>query len=143
MKRLQVTSVCLISAMLTVNGQAFAHGNEKHSEPVHMDAQMQKLHAMMPVFSVASAGLESALEKGDIAGADSEAGKMLEALPDLKKSRPHKHIKQRSEFVRLASDFEAKLISVRDLARKGEFKGAKSEFKKLEAVCAKCHARFR
>lgn len=144
MRERWVTGICLVLALLTMAGQAIAHGTEKkHSQPAQMNAQMQKMHAMMPMFSAASAGLESALEKGDVAVAESEAGKMLAALPDLKKSRPHRNIKQRKEFVELASNLEKKLISTLDLAKKGDLQAAKSEFKKVEAICAKCHAKFR
>jgi len=108
-----------------------------------MDAQMKKLHAMMPMFSVASAQLETALEKGDAPTAGREAGKILTAIPDLKQSKPHKNVKQRKKFLELATSLDQSVTATNDLAQKGDFAGAKVTFKKVEEVCAACHAKFR
>jgi hypothetical protein len=62
-------TLSLVMCSLTFSGIAFAHGTEMHSKMVPADAQMKKLHAIMPMFSVASAKLESAIEKGDTAEA--------------------------------------------------------------------------
>lgn len=142
-KRWAIGMMALVLGLITTNGQSFAHGTAKHGQSARMDAQMKKLHVMMPMFSLASAGLETSLEKGDVAAAESEAGKMLEALPDLKKSKPHKNTKQRKEFVRLAENLEKTLVSTVDLAKNGDLAGAKSAFKKVEEICAACHAKFR
>lgn len=56
--------------LLTIYGQAFAHGTEKHGKSAPADVQMKKLHDMMPIFSVASAKLEAAIEKGDAAAVE-------------------------------------------------------------------------
>ncbi len=118
--------MCLMLGTLTFYGQAFAHGTEEHGKTTPVDAQMKKLHAIMPMFSVASAKLKTALEKGDAATVEAEAGKILAAIPDLKKSRPHKNIKQRKNFAVLAADFDKR-----------------AAFKKVEEQCAACHAKFR
>ena len=68
---------------------------------------------------------------------------MLAALPDLKKSKPHKNIRQRKEFVALAVKLEKGLISTVELAKSGDLAGAKSAFKNVEEICAACHAKFR
>jgi len=122
-------------------GSAFAHGNEPHG--MHLDAQMKKLHDMMPVFSAASAELKSALEKGDAVTAKTQADRILAAVPDLKKSKPHKNIKQLKKFVEFATKLEKTVSSTVDLAKTGDIAAAKAAFKKVDEVCAACHAKFR
>jgi len=119
----------------------FAHGSDPRGG--HMDEQMKKLHAMMPMFSIASAELETALEKGNLADALVQADKFETAAPDLKKSKPHKNIKQRKQFVGLASSFDKAIASTVDLIKKDDLSGAKASFKKAEELCAACHAKFR
>jgi cytochrome c556 len=123
-------------------GQALAHGTEEHGK-MKMDDQMKKLHAMMPMFSMASAQLETAIGKGDAAAAGTETGKILAAIPDLKKSKPHRNIKQRTKFVELATSLDRSVTTTGDLVKKGDFAGAKAAFMEIEAVCAACHAKFR
>lgn len=118
-----------------------AHGTNPRGG--HMDEQMKKLHDMMPVFSVASAELESALEKGDAAAAKAQADRILAAVPDLKKSKPHKNVKQRKTFVGLATKLEEAVTNTVELSKKGDISGAKAAFKKVEEICAACHAKFR
>jgi len=136
-------TLSLALGLSTIQGAAIAHGTEKHGKTAQSAAQMKKLHAIMPMFSVASARLEAALDKGDAAAVEEEAGKILAAIPDLKKSKPHKNIKQRKKFVELAINFEETVISTVDLAKKGDIAGAKTAFKKAEEICAACHAGFR
>lgn len=128
--------------VVALGGVAAAHGTGAHGDMAH-DPQMRKLHAMMPMFSMASAELETALEKGDAAAADRESGKILAAIPDLKKSRPHRNVKQKKGFVTLAQQLEARASEVRGLARKGDFAAARETFRKLEATCGECHERYR
>ena len=141
--RIRCISISLSMVMVFLSGMAFAHGTEKHGAMVPVDARMKKLHAMMPMFSVASAKLETALEHGDAVAAEAEAGKITAAIPDLKKSKPHKNIKQRKNFVEHASNLEETMNPTIDLVKKGDFAGAKTSFKKVEKVCAACHATFR
>lgn len=138
--RCAIAVICLV---LGAYGQALAHGAGKHGKATPADAQMEKMHAMMPMFSLASARLEKSIEKGDTAAVESEAGKMLAAIPDLKKTKPHKNIKQRKEFVELATRMERNLISTVELVKSGDLAGAKTAFKKVEEICAACHAKFR
>ena len=136
-----ITGLVLVAASF---GVVFAHGTENHGKKsMAADAQMKKLHAMMPMFSLASAGLETALEKGEVTVVEAEAEKIITAIPDLKKSKPHKNIQQRKKFVELATSLEKAVASAVDLAKKGDFAGAKSAFKDVEKACAACHARFR
>ena len=128
---------------LTFSGIAFAHGTEKHSNMVPADAQMKKLHTMMPMFSLASAALETALEKGDVTVVEAEAEKIIAAIPDLKKSKSHKNIKQRKKFVAFAATLEETITFTASLAKQGDFAGAKAAFKNAEKTCAACHAKFR
>lgn len=104
---------------------------------------MRKLHAMMPMFSIASAELETALEKGDSAAALVQADKFKVATPDLKKSKPHKNIKQRKKFVEIATSFDEAITSTVALIKKDDIDGAKTAFKKVEELCATCHTKFR
>lgn len=144
MRSLALITVVLSAGMLLFKPiETSAHGTEKHGKTSAADARMKKLHDMMPVFSVASAELESALEKGDAAAAKTQADRILAAVPDLKKSKPHKNIKQLKKFVELASDFEKTMTSTVDLIKKDDLSGAKAAFKKVEDVCAACHAKFR
>jgi len=129
--------------LLTLHGVAYAHGTEKHGKMIPVDAQMKKLHAMMPMFSVASAELESALEKGDKAAAKTQADKILAVVPDLKKSRPHKNLKQQKKFVEYATNLDESLTSMVDSLKKDDLSGAKTAFKKVEEICVACHATFR
>jgi cytochrome c556 len=128
---------------LTLYTTAFAHGTNVHGNMAPADAQMKKLHAMMPMFSIASAELESAIKKGDATGAKIQADRILAAAPDLKMSKPHKNIKQREKFVELATKLEKTVVSTVDLASKGDFTGATMAFRIVEETCATCHAKFR
>jgi soluble cytochrome b562 len=132
-----------IAGMLGCSSIALAHGTEKHGKTVPADAQMKKLHAMMPMFSMASAELEAALEKGDATAAKAQADRILASVPDMKKSRPHKNSKQLKTFVGLATKLQETVTATADLANRGDFAGAKAAFKKVEETCAACHARFR
>jgi soluble cytochrome b562 len=133
----------MVMGLLALQRFAFAHGTEKHGKTAPADSRMVKLHAMMPVFSIASAKLETALEKGEVAAVETEAKKIIASIPDLKKSKPHKHVKQRKKFVELATNLEETVAATVDLAKKGDLAGAKTAFKKVEEVCATCHAKFR
>ena len=136
-----VGCITLGTALLT--GIAYAHGSEKYIKDVKDDAQMQKLHAMMPMFSGASASLESALEKKVAAAVEVETEKILAAIPDLKKSKPHKNVKQKKKFIELATTLETALTATAARAKTNDFSGAMASFRKAEEVCAACHAKFR
>jgi len=142
-KSVIVVLTCLAMGSLTLYGVAIAHDDEKHGEMSHTDAQMRKLHAMMPMFSLASAKMETALEKRDSAAVKIEGDKIIVAVPDLKKSKPHKNVSQKKKFVEFATNLETAVISTVNLAKNGDLAAAKSAFKKVEATCAACHATFR
>lgn len=135
--------MCLALVMSDLYGVAFAQGTEMHGEMAKTDIQMHKLHAMMPIFAVASAKLKLALEKGDVTAVAAEARKILVALPDLKKSQPHKNVDQREKFVEFAANLEKTVTTTVSLAKKGDLAGARTAFKKAEDTCASCHAIFR
>jgi len=136
-------ALSLVIGSLTLNGIAIAHGMEKHGKTTAADVQMKKLHAMMPMFSLASARLETALEKGEVATAEAEAEKIVAAIPDLKKAKPHKNVKQRKKFVELAASLGEAVAASAAQAKNGDLAGAKVSFKKAEEICAACHAKFR
>lgn len=141
MRILVLIAVVVSAGILFITPKASAHGKDPRGGMA--DAQMKKLHAMMPMFSIASAELETALEKGDSVAALVQAEKIKDAAPDLKKSKPHKNIKQRKKFVEIATSFDEAIISTVDLIKKDDIAGAKTAFKKVEEVCAACHATFR
>ena len=136
-------TLSLMMGILILSSIASARDTEKHTKMVPADAQMKKLHAMMPMFSLASAALETALEKGDVTVVETEAEKIIAAIPDLKKSKPHKNIKQRKKFVEFAATLEETISYTAALAKQGDFVGAKAAFKNVEITCAACHAKFR
>ena len=138
-----VLTLSVVAGLFILNGFAFAHGAKNHDKMVPADAEMKKLHAMMPMFSQAYAKMETALERNEIAVLEAEAKKITTAIPDLKKAKPHKSIKQMGKFVEYASDLDKCVVTTVNLAKKGHLVEAKSAFKKVEGVCAACHATFR
>ncbi len=142
MKILLLIALLLSAGMLLVNPiEVSAHGKDPRGGTA--DAQMKKLHDMMPVFSVASAECESALDKGDMAAAKGPANRILAATSDLKKCKPHKNVKQHKKFLELATSFEKTVTSTADFINNDDLPGAKTAFKKVEEACAACHSRFR
>jgi cytochrome c556 len=141
--RCAVTVLCLMLGPMISCGEAFAHGAEEHGNMKQSDAPMQKLHAMMPMFSTASEGLEAALDKGDAPAAEAEAGRILAAIPDLKKSQPHRNARQRKKYLELAKKEQEAVTATAELAKKGDFAGARIAFQRVEQACAACHAKFR
>lgn len=140
--RYSIVINCLVLGLLALPGVVFAHGTEKHEKKAPVDAQMKKLHVMMPMFAVASARLEAALEKGDAYAVEVEAGKIQQAVPDLKKSKPHKNSNQRKKYVELATNLGTAVNTTVSLAQRGDFAGAKAAFKRVEELCSACHAKF-
>jgi cytochrome c556 len=133
----------LVMGLLAFSAAAFSPSTEEHGKKVPADAQMKRLHAMMPVFSVASAEMETAIEKGDAAEVKTQADRILSAVPDLKKSNPHKNIRQITVFKSIAGKMGADITKIVTLAEKGNFAEAKAAFKNMEARCAECHTKFR
>lgn len=141
--RFTIVITFLVLGMMALSAVASTHGTEMHGEMAMTDMQMHKLHAMMPIFAMAAAKLKLALEKGDVTAVAAEAGKIVAALPDLKKSQPHKNVDQREKFVEFAENLEKTVTTTVSLAKKGDFAGARAAFKIAENTCAACHAIFR
>ncbi|MFA7405420.1 MAG: cytochrome c [Pelobacteraceae bacterium] len=133
----------LVVGSLTISGVACAHGTEKHGKMIATDARMKKLHAMMPAFSLACAEMETALERGDAAIVAAEAEKITTAIPDLKKSKPHKNLKQKEKFMEHVANLEKTVRTTVNLAKKGDLAEAKVSFQQVHETCAACHAKFR
>ena len=133
----------LTIGLLISTSTATAHGTEKHSKMNAADDRMKKLHSMMPMFSRSAANLESALGRGDAASAEAEAGKMLAAIPDLKKARPHKNSNKRKKFVEMTGNLEVAVKETVDFAKRGDFPGARTSFRQVDGACAACHYMFR
>lgn len=143
-----MNSKCTVSALsflflALLYVPAFGQGTEKPGKAKHAATQMKKMHQMMPMLSAAAANLETALAKDDLTATETEANKILSALPDLEKSRPHKNLKDRPKFVALVKEEKIAVATTLDFAKKGNFVEARSTFKKAEALCAECHTRFR
>ena len=138
MKR--IMAITIVGSFLMTQGGAFAYEGGKHHKE---DGQIQKLHDMMPMYAIAMAKLESALDKADLAAVEAEAGKMLATSPNLQKSKPHKNLKQLKAFRSIAAGFERDLKETVGLAKKGDFPKAKTSFLNAETKCAECHAKFR
>lgn len=128
-------------AVLTA-GSAFAHEGKTHGGK-HHDSRMEKLHAMMPRYAEAQAKINGALEKGDAATVEAEAGKMAATIPDLKKSKPHKNLKKIDTFRKIADAFGTEVTATAAMAKKGDVAGAGVVFRKAEKRCNECHAQFR
>lgn len=140
LKKISAITACLL---LLAHGGAFAQEGGKHKKGHTANARMQKLHDMMPMYGVALSKLETALEKGDPAAVETEAGKMLATTPDLKRAKPHKNVKQLAKFKSIAAGFENDLKQTVEIAKTGDLQKARGAFKKAEEKCAECHALFR
>ncbi len=140
MKMIMAISACV--GLLTQSA-AFAHEGQNHLKAHKEDAQMEKLHKMMPMYSQAQAKISEALEKGDSATVESETGKILATTPDLKKSKPHKNLKEVKTMRKIASAFERDIKNTAVLVKKRDFTGAKGAFAKAQKRCNECHVKFR
>lgn len=132
----------MVCVLAMIHGGAFAHGVEKHGKH-HRDAQMDRFHKMMPMYAQAQAKINEALNKGDAAAAEAEAQQILATIPDLKKSKPHKNLKKLGTFKKIADAFGTDVKTTADMAKKGDFVGARAAFRKAEERCNECHAKFR
>lgn len=139
MKRLLALLSC---AFLLAAGASFASEGKAHGKH-QVDAKMAKLHKMMPKYAKSQTRINAALEKGDAATIAKETGYLLSTAADLKNAKPHKKRKELKEFQRIAEEFEKDVKSTAELARKGDFEGAKASFSNAQKGCADCHIKFR
>lgn len=128
--------------LVLIHGGAFAHGVEKHGKK-HSDAQMDRFHKMMPMYAQGQAKINEALDKGEAAAVEAEAQQILATIPDLKKSKPHKNLKKIATFKKIADGFGTDVKTTAEMAKKGDFAGARAAFRKAEERCNECHATFR
>jgi hypothetical protein len=133
----KIFTISLMLGSLSLSGAAFAHGTKVHGNRTAADARMMKLHAMMPMFSLTSLELEPAIEKHDAAGAQNKARKILVAIPDLKKSRPHKNVKQIGDFKSIAVKIGEDANKIIALTEKGSFTEAQRVFRDMEKPSGK------
>lgn len=136
-------TVIVISAILLIQGWAFANEGENHSKNHKKDVQMDKLHKMMPMYAQAQANINEALINGDAATIKKETGKILATITDLKNAKPHKNIKQISAFRKIASAFAGDVKKTAAMAKTGDFAGAKDAFQFAQMRCNECHEKFR
>jgi hypothetical protein len=140
---LKKVAVAIVVAILLPQSAAFAHEGEDHGQGHKADAQMQKLHHIMPMYAQAQTKINEALSNGDVATIKAETGKILATIPDLKKAKPHKNIKQVATFRKIASAFEADIKKTAGLAKTSDFARAKDAFQIAQIRCNECHAKFR
>lgn len=143
MNRKFAVSALLLMVGALLYGPTFSHGAEKHDKNKHASAQMKNMHQMMPMFSTAAASLEAALAKEDLAATEAETNRILPALSELEKAKPHKNKKQHAKFVELVKKERIAVATTVDFAKKGDFVAARAAFKQVETVCAECHTKFR
>jgi len=142
MKRVKKIPALIGSFLLLSAVVSFAHEGESHGKQ-HADAKMAKLHKMMPEYAKSQERLNAALEKGAVAAIAKETGYLLSTVAELKKAKPHKHLKDLKAFQKIAEQFEKDVKSTEDLSRKGDLKGAKASFASVQKRCTDCHAKFR
>lgn len=118
------------------------HGKMEHGG-MHMDESMARQHRMMAMYAQAQAKINESLQKRDAKTVGAETRKILATIPDLKKARPHKNLKERTEMVRIAAAFENDLKTTVARSSKGDLVGARKAFNRAEEKCAACHAKFR
>lgn len=109
----------------------------------HPDAQMAKLHEIMPRYAMAQTAINAALEKGDTATIAKETSYILGTTADLQKSRPHKKLDQIGKFKAIAKRFEMDVRATAEHSQKGDVKAAKKSFSEAQHQCAACHEKFR
>ena len=124
------------------HGHGKGHGREEHGKH-HNDAQMAKLHKMMPRYGKAQVSMNAALESGDLKVIAKETAYLLSTTADLKKSKPHKNHAELEEFRKIAAGFEQDVKKTADSAKKGDLAGAKAAFAAARKRCDACHAKFR
>jgi len=124
------------------HGHGKGHGREEHGKH-HNDAQMTKLHKMMPRYGKAQVSMNAALESGDLKVIAKETAYLLSTTADLKKSKPHKNHAELEEFRKIAAGFEQDVKKTADSAKKGDLAGAKAAFASARKRCDACHAKFR
>ena len=140
MKRVLAAMACVV---LLLQGAAFAHEGEKHQGKHKEDARMDKMHKMMPEYARIQARITEALDKGDAAAVEAETGKILATIPDLKKAKPHKNLKELATLRKIASTFEEEVKATAALAKRGDIAAAKAAFANVRKKCEECHAKFR
>ena len=118
------------------------HGREEHGKH-HNDAQMAKLHKMMPRYGKAQVSISAALESGDLKVIAKETAYILSTTADLKKSKPHKNPAELEVFRKIAASFEQDVKKTADSVKKGDLAGAKAAFAAARKRCDACHAKFR
>jgi len=141
--RISIVLAVIAGSFSVMNAQAVpAHGEMEHGG-MHMDEPMARQHRMMAMYAQAQAGINESLQKRDAVSVETETRKILATIPDLKKAKPHKNLKEQNEMVRIAAAFEKDLKTTVVRVHKKDFVGAKQAFAKAQQKCAACHAKFR
>lgn len=140
LKRVAAIAGC---AVLLIQRVAFAHEGMNHDEMHQADAQMQKLHHIMPLYAQAQAKINEALTNKDKAAIGSETGKILATISDLKTAKPHKNLKEIKTFRKMASAFAGDVKKTALLAKSGDLDGARDAFQRAQKRCEECHEKFR
>ncbi len=142
-KRFSAIAASLIGVFFIFQAAAFAHEAEKHGKGHNEEAQMSELHRMMPVYAQAQAKINEALGKGDAKTVKTETGKIVAAIQDLKRAKPHKNPNELKQYREIALHFDKEVELTAELAGKGDLAGATAAFRRAGEKCDECHAKFR
>jgi cytochrome c556 len=133
----------LVSALLLCLAAAvFAHEGMEHGGK-RMGEAMARQHRLMAMYARTAAEIDESLKKGDAAAVEAGTRKILVSIPELKRMRPHKNLKERNAFPKIAAAFAADIKAVAANVKKGDFPGAMESFRSAEGKCNECHAKFR
>jgi Cytochrome C' len=132
-----------IVVALVSQGGAFAHEAGEHNMSHDQDPRMLVLHKIMPKFARAQVRISEALKERNTPAVKSETGEILKSLPELKKARPHKNLRNLPTFRKIADAFEKEIRATAALAKVGNYAEAARAFAKAQKRCDECHAKFR
>jgi len=141
--RVTLCGAYLVAVLAGYTGTASAHGLENHTKEHTSVKQMARLHTSMQLYEAAQVLINAAFEKGELKTTEVEIERMIKTIPDLKKARPHKGLKQLETYKRLAADFDKDLRQTLTLVKQGNLTGAKQAFTRAAQKCTSCHAKFR
>jgi len=137
----------VLTVMAGLISSMYAHAVPVHEGMehggMHMDKSMARQHRMMAMYAQAQAKINESLQKRDTVTVEAETRKILTTIPDLKKARPHKNFKERTEMARIAAAFEKDLKTTLARVKERDFVKAGKAFKRAGEKCLACHAKFR
>lgn len=138
-----IVLAALAGSLLLLHVPAVAAQDWMEHHGAHMDDAMARQHLLMAGYAESQYKINAALKNRDNATIVVETRKLLATISDLKKTRPHRNLKERGKVAIIATGFEKDLVTVVSKAKKKDFVGAEKAFRMAEKRCEACHARFR